>query len=149
MDFSHESILPEARIGNCGQKMLRPQTIGGIGEVSAPQLFRGDAICSSKWRVRSRPKKAQLARKPAGVAKIPPVLETLEWRIKPRQIYDAQKMQTVERTRVWVREVIRKNEHKNIRMGTQNKIIIPIFDMIDETNIWSWAEVSGETGESQ
>ena len=58
-------------------------------------------------------------------------------------------MQTVERTRVWVREVIRKNEHKNIRMGTQNKIIIPIFDMIDETNIWSWAEVSGETGESQ
>ena len=32
-------------------------------------------------------------------------------------------------------------------MGTQNKIIIPIFDMIDETYIWSWAEVSGETEE--
>ena len=31
--------------------------------------------------------------------------------------------------------------------GTQNKIIVPIYDMIDETYIWSWAEVQGETGE--
>ena len=75
------------------------------------------------------------------------ILETPEWSIKPRQIYEAQKIQTVERTRIWVREVIRKSKKKNIRMGTQNKIIIPIFDMIDETYIWSWAEVNGETEE--
>ena len=50
------------------------------------------------------------------------IMETPEWSIKPRQIYDAQKIQTVERTRVWVREVIRKSKQKNIRIGTQNKI---------------------------
>ena len=75
------------------------------------------------------------------------ILETPEWSIKPRQIYEAQRIKTVERTRVWVREVMRRSKQKNIRMGTQNKIIIPIYDMIDETYVWSWAEVSGETGE--
>ena len=74
-------------------------------------------------------------------------METPEWSIKPRQIYDVQEIKTVERTRVWVREVIRKSKQKNIRIGTQNKIIIPIYDMIDETYVWSWVEVSGETGE--
>ena len=67
--------------------------------------------------------------------------------VKSRQIYEAQKIQTVERTRIWVREVIRKSKKKSIRIGTQNKIIIPIFDMIGETYIWSWAEVNGETEE--
>ena len=62
-------------------------------------------------------------------------METPESSIKPRQIYDAQKIKTVERTRVWVREVIRKSKQKNIRIGTQNKIIIPIYDMIDETYV--------------
>ena len=32
-------------------------------------------------------------------------------------------------------------------MGTQNKIIVPIYDMIDEAYVWSWAEVQRETGE--
>ena len=73
------------------------------------------------------------------------ILETPEWSIKPRQIYEAQRIKTVERTRVWVREVIRRS--KDIRMGTQNKILIPMYDMIDETYAWSWAEVNGETGE--
>ena len=75
------------------------------------------------------------------------ILETPEWSIKPRQIYEAQRIKTVERTRVWVREVIRRSKQKNMRMETQNKIIIPIYDMIDETYAWSWAEVNGETGE--
>jgi len=47
----------------------------------------------------------------------------------------------------WVREVIRKGKQKNTRLGTQNKIIVPVFDIIDDTYIWSWVEVNGETGE--
>ena len=39
-------------------------------------------------------------------------------------------------------QVIRKSKQKNIRIGTQNMTC-----MVDETYIWSWAEVSGETGE--
>ena len=58
------------------------------------------------------------------------IMEAPEWSIKPRQIYDAQKIQTVERTRIWVREVIRKSKQKNTRIGIQNKIIIPVFSMI-------------------
>ena len=32
-------------------------------------------------------------------------------------------------------------------MGVQNKIIIPIYDIVDETYIWSWAELNGESEE--
>ena len=56
-------------------------------------------------------------------------------------------MKTVERTRIWVREVIRISKQKDTRIGTQDKVIMPIYDMIDETYIWSWAEVNGESGE--
>ena len=41
----------------------------------------------------------------------------------------------------------KKEQTKNTRLGTQNKLIIPVFDIIDDTYIWSWAEVNGETGE--
>ena len=74
------------------------------------------------------------------------VVEAPEWSIKPRQIYEAQRIHTVERTRIWVKEAIRKSK-QNTRLGTQNKIIIPVFDIIDDTYIWSWVEVNGETGE--
>ena len=75
------------------------------------------------------------------------IMGTPEWSIEPRQIYEAQKIKTVERTRIWVREVMRKSKQKDLRIGTQNKMIVPIHDMIDETYVWSWAEVHGETGE--
>ena len=74
-------------------------------------------------------------------------MEAPEWSIKPRQIYEAQRIHTMERTRIWVKEAIRKSKQKNTRLGTQNKIIIPVFDIIDDTYIWSWVEVNGETGE--
>ena len=32
-------------------------------------------------------------------------------------------------------------------MGAQNKVIIPIYDIIDETYVWSWAELNGDSGE--
>ena len=73
-------------------------------------------------------------------------MATPEWSIKPRQIYEAQKIKTIERTRISVREVIRISKQKDPRMGTQNKIMIPIYDMIDETYVWSWAEVNRESG---
>ena len=32
-------------------------------------------------------------------------------------------------------------------MGVQNKVMLPIYDIMDETCVWSWAEVNGESGE--
>ena len=32
-------------------------------------------------------------------------------------------------------------------MGTQNKVIVPIYGIIDEAYVWSWAEIHGESGE--
>ena len=32
-------------------------------------------------------------------------------------------------------------------MGVQNKVMLPIYDIIDEICVWSWAEVNGESGE--
>ena len=58
---------------------------------------------------------------------------TPEWSIKPRQVYEAQKIKMLERTRVLMREVIRKGGQINVRMGTQSRSIAPIYDMIDET----------------
>ena len=40
------------------------------------------------------------------------VMEAPEWSIKPRQIYEAQRIHTMEKTRIWVREVIRKSKQK-------------------------------------
>ena len=74
-------------------------------------------------------------------------IATPEWGIKPRQIYEAQRIRTVERARIWVREVIRKSKREDFGMGTQNKVIVPIYDVIDEAYVWSWAEMHGESGE--
>ena len=71
MDFSHESYLPEAGIGNCGQKMLRPQTIGGCRRGLSAATISRHALCLSKVRVCLRPKKTQPARKPACRIKSP------------------------------------------------------------------------------
>ena len=46
---------------------------------------------------------------------------TPEWSIKPRQIYEAQKIKTIEMTRIWLKEAIRISKQKDTRMGVQNK----------------------------
>ena len=51
-------FCPKPELAIVGKKCCGLRQSGGVGEVAEPQLFRGDAICSSKWRVRSRPKKS-------------------------------------------------------------------------------------------
>ena len=64
-------ICPKPELAIVGKKCCGLRQSGGFGEVSAPQLFRGDALCLSKVRVCSRPKKTQPARKPACRIKSP------------------------------------------------------------------------------
>ena len=64
-------FCPKPELAIVGKKYCGLRQPGGVGEVSEPQLFRGDTICSSKWRLPLGPKIVGLARKPACRMKSP------------------------------------------------------------------------------
>ena len=64
-------FCPKPELAIVGKKCCGLRQSGGVGEVAEPQLFRGDAICSSKWRVRSRLKKSSTCQETCLSHKIP------------------------------------------------------------------------------